>query len=160
MGWGWRDATCGNSLFSAQSFCKPKTALKKKENKVYLLKRPKKKRERERVLPALVTRPHFSFVITHWLASYYQSQGASTCHPSGLFKENLPELKTWRKQLARTRKQPEPKDPARPPLAHTEPARPKSALPILIRQPLTTSPLSTRCMDRDALQRVSAQKPH
>lgn len=102
----------------------------------------------------------FSFVITHWLPSYYQSQGASTCHPSGLFKENLPELKTWRKQLPRTWKRPEPKDPARPPLAHTEPERPKSALPILIRQPLTTSPLSMRCMDRDALQRVSAQKPH
>ena len=59
--------------------------LLKKKKYSLIVKKTKNKKES---LPALVPRPHFSFVLTDtgWLATTKVKVLPSTCHPSSLFK--------------------------------------------------------------------------
>ena len=68
------------SEFSAQSFCKPKTAKKKKKKYSLIVKKTKNKKESS-TCPCSKT-PFLFCLNRHWLASYYQSQGASFHLPS------------------------------------------------------------------------------
>ena len=109
------------SEFSAQSFCKPKTAQKKKKKYSLIVKKTKNKKESS-TCPCSKT-PFLFCLNRHWLASYYQSQGASFHLPS-IQSVQRPETKktylnskpggnNWQglgKQLARTRKQQEPRN--------------------------------------------------
>ena len=124
MGWGWRDATCGNS---SQSFLLSLSVnlklLKKKKKKKYSLIVKKTKNKKESSTCPCSKTPFLFCLNRHWLASYYQSQGASFHLPS-IQSVQRPETKktylnskpggnNWQglgKQLARTRKQQEPRN--------------------------------------------------